>query len=402
MKKIPVSELKPGTVYSQPVYIDPQNRLVEANEIISESDIERLKKWGIKTVQSDGEPSEYKPNVDEKAKEIAENQDLEKAKKNVINTYERYSQFQQSVTNGQNMIQDIYSNLIKEAPVQLSQVRSYAENLIDLVQDAPLCHVYLYLLQHEPSIERHVISAAIFGTELCLALDFSRPRTIDIINGILLMDVGMYRVPESIMNKEEKLTRDELKTLHAHPVHGYNILKNVGKVKNQIATVALQHHEHYDSTGYPRGMKGEEMSDATRVAAIADSYAAILEKKPYREALSPYQGMRELLSLGLYQYDPIYLKAFLNRMSMYPLGSMVETSTGDICLVGAVSEQKPMRPFLFKLIDKENNRFKELDYIHLMSHSDVYIVKARMASDLGLSLSEEFDLLAKRAKVHKS
>jgi hypothetical protein len=78
------------------------------------------------------------------------------------------------------------------------------------------------------------------------------------------MDVGMLKVPQPILDKAEKLNETELQIIHAHPVHGYQMLTQIAKIKNTIASVALQHQEHFDGSGYPRKIKGAPRCQNTR------------------------------------------------------------------------------------------------------------------------------------------
>ena len=162
--------------------------------------------------------------------------------------------------------------------------------------------------------------------------------------------------------------------------------------------MALQHHENYDGSGYPRGLKGQEIAEEARLVAIVDSFQAMMERKLYREdAKLPYEAMRELLSLSLSRYDPILLKSFLEVMSVYPVGSVVELNDKKIALVVSSTAGKPMRPCLLLLRDETGEKPSSLEFIHLFYSPQYYIVKALNPNEIGIQPLDEVALLLKES-----
>ena len=286
-----------------------------------------------------------------------------------------------------------YSALAQERPFQVSRFRTLAENISTLIDDAPNLFIYTYYNRNEASLYHHIMTAAVFGGVLGTALDFSKPRVVELIFSILLMKVGMLQVPEDIRNKKGQLSDAEKQKLHAHPVLGYQLLTQHAKVKNSIAIVALQHHEHYDGSGYPRQIKGQDMTDYTRVAAIADSFSALLEFKSYRATKMPYEAMKELVTLGVYRYDPIYLKSFLDRLSTYPIGSVVQISDNTQGIVVGSVPGKPMRPLLLLLREANGKQIVNPMFLHLLYHTDKYISQALDPVSQKIDLEKELSNL---------
>ena len=121
----------------------------------------------------------------------------------------------------------------------------------------------------------------------------------------LLHDIGKIGIKDEIINKPGKLTDEEFAMIKSHPAIGYDILKNMTEVEN-IEYGARWHHERYDGTGYPDGIKGEEIPEYARMIAVADAYDAMASNRSYRGAM-PQEVIREEIVKGKgRQFDPVF------------------------------------------------------------------------------------------------
>lgn len=396
MTRFQVKLLRPGVSFTKPVYIDPTNMLAAANVIITQSDLDRLNKWKIEEVLSAGEPVYASKKDEADFMDGQQKLDIENLKKDLKNLIKLKPSFNNLTASTEVVLKNFYERINSNNNPQSNDVRSKAEEITNLVTDNPLIVIFVADYIVDPNVYKHVIGCAMYAARLGIALDFSRPKIVEMLFAILLMDVGMLKVPQTILDKSEKLNETELQIIHAHPVHGYQMLTQVAKIKNTIASVALQHQEHFDGSGYPRKIKGAEMSEYTRVASIIDSFSAIISRKPYRKNRLPYDAMKELLTLGIYRYDPVYLKTFLDSHAIYPLGSIVELSDGSTGMVVYAVKGKPMRPVVWILRDGKNNRPAKAEFAHLLYAADKFISKAKYPEDADLNLDMEYEQLMKQ------
>jgi HD-GYP domain-containing protein (c-di-GMP phosphodiesterase class II) len=121
--------------------------------------------------------------------------------------------------------------------------------------------------------------------------------------GALLRDIGMLAVPDEFLHRHGVLSDAEMKVVREHVRFGARILQGMDGLGTAIETV-MQHHERWDGTGYPTGLKGEEISRTARIVAAADAYAAMLHGAPHRPARSPEEACGELLQERGRQFDP--------------------------------------------------------------------------------------------------
>ena len=129
----------------------------------------------------------------------------------------------------------------------------------------------------------------------------------------LLHDVGKIRIPNSIINKEGKLTDEEFNIIKVHPITGYHILKGIGG-SHRIAIATKYHHERYDGSGYPNRIFGENIPEMARILAVADSYDAMTSNRSYRKAL-PREVVRSIIEEGKgTQFDPAIADVMLQMI----------------------------------------------------------------------------------------
>jgi len=130
----------------------------------------------------------------------------------------------------------------------------------------------------------------------------------------ILHDIGKIGVPDKVLNKPGRLNRDEFKRIFLHPEEGEKILSPL-RCLYGVREVVLYHHERYDGTGYPRGLKGEKIPIFARIVAIADSYDAMTSTRPYRHALSREKAIEELENKAGQMWDPVLVKIFVEWLN---------------------------------------------------------------------------------------
>lgn len=163
----------------------------------------------------------------------------------------------------------------------------------------------------DPYTEDHSQKVA----DLCMAIvshnaiSFAAEDRVRIRYGALLHDVGKLAIAETILNKPTQLTAAEVVMMRAHTTLGYDLIKSL-ELAPMIGEVVLYHHENYDGSGYPAGLKGEEIPLAARIVRIADTYDALTSNRPYRRAYSHTEAL-EIMHASRQYFDPFLFKVFL-------------------------------------------------------------------------------------------
>lgn len=135
----------------------------------------------------------------------------------------------------------------------------------------------------------------------------------ELLMAVEMHDIGMVSIDNQLLDKPTRLTDAELKEIRKHTEIGYHLLVASPNMAG-IAEYVLSHHENYDGTGYPQGLKESEIPMLSRLISVIDSYEAMTHRRPYREALTHEQALEELMSLAGSKYDPEIVKSFISAM----------------------------------------------------------------------------------------
>jgi putative nucleotidyltransferase with HDIG domain len=159
--------------------------------------------------------------------------------------------------------------------------------------------------------EGHSRRVTVFTIAIARAMGLSKDQIDVIARGAFLHDIGKMAIPDAILRKPGKLTPDEIKIMQEHCYHGYQILKKIPFL-TEAAEIVYAHQEHFDGTGYPRQLKGEEIPLGARLFAVADTLDAMTMDRPYRKAQSLAAAREEINRWSGRQFDPEVVKVFLS------------------------------------------------------------------------------------------
>ena len=158
--------------------------------------------------------------------------------------------------------------------------------------------------------EGHTQRVTRMTIDLAEAMGIRPTDLIHIRRGALLHDIGKMGVPDNILLKPDKLNEEEWEHMRMHAVYAYNLLSNIGYLRDAL-DIPYCHHEKWNGTGYPRGLKGEEIPLAARIFAVADVYDALTSDRPYRKGWSHERAVNYIREQSGSYFDPRVVDAFL-------------------------------------------------------------------------------------------
>jgi hypothetical protein len=157
-------------------------------------------------------------------------------------------------------------------------------------------------------------------------------------------------MPLPVLNKPGKLTDAEFTLMKSHPSEGHKLLQQVGNVDPVALDVCLHHHETMDGSGYPKGLKGDEISLFAKMGAVCDVYDAITSNRPYKSGWDPAESLRKMAEWAEGHFDHRVFQAFVKSLGIYPIGSLLRLTSGRIGVVveqTTKSRSPPMRQGVF-------------------------------------------------------
>ena len=206
---------------------------------------------------------------------------------------------------------------------------SLARNASALISLARLKTADDYTYMHSVAVCAMMIALA-----RQLGLDEAQTRSAGLAG--LLHDLGKAVMPMEVLNKPGKLTAAEFGIMKSHPEEGHSLLQQVGKLDPVALDVCLHHHEKTDGSGYPKGLKDDEISLFAKMGAVCDVYDAITSNRPYKSGWDPAESLRKMAEWADGHFDPTVFRAFVKSVGIYPIGSLVRLASGRI---GVVVEQ---------------------------------------------------------------
>lgn len=247
-----------------------------------------------------------------------------------------------------NQIGGMFTGLLEGRGLDVECLTSVTESVLsDLVRDPDLLASVGANPFFNPYPDRHSLHFSMVAMLLGTALKLDRTSLEELSIGCLLHDSGMLKIERSAFTTRKPLTADEFAEITKHPIALFEMAKNIEGIPLRSALVAYQVHERCNGTGYPRRQTGAKIHFLSKIAAVADAYVGLVSPRPHRRALMPYFAMVTMLQ-GVRQglYDAGVVRALLDTLSLFPLGSYVRLSDGSIGRVIRPNPDAYTRPLL--------------------------------------------------------
>ena len=192
----------------------------------------------------------------------------------------------------------------------------------------------------------NAVNVAIVSVKIAGALGYEPAKLEEVALAGLLHDLGMFVLPDSLLYKTGALTEEERQEMQKHPQHGARLFKDLEEAYPLVGRVIFQEHERWNGTGYPNRLAGGQIDEVALVIGLADVFDALMNARPYRRGMSPHQAIRTLLVSGKTVFPYHLLKALVDQLSVYPLGTTVRLNTGETGVVAQLNRRYPLRPIL--------------------------------------------------------
>jgi len=349
MNNVALKDLGPDTFFDAPVFLDESYILLTPETPVTSTLVNHLAEWEFRQVQTEGtaggapadagdsggddEAEEAKPVTSQSADD----------KENLGKVSQFYEQFLKYV-------EAVYTRYVTKNEIILKELSDRVKTLCDVIAENK--RYMLRILSASAASSNYLVNHSVRSTILAIVLgsNLKLPphRLIELGVSCVLHEIGMVRLPPQLYMAGRALTPAERKSITAHPILGYNILKDK-KFPLAISLVALEHHERMNGTGYPRALSGDKISLYARIVAVACSYDAVTAARPFREAREGYEGMVDLLKNDGKQYDDTVIRSLVYSLSIYPIGSYVLLTNGKSGQVIDVNPDNPRYPVVLVL-----------------------------------------------------
>jgi len=265
-------------------------------------------------------------------------------------------------------LRDVKANVVAKRTVNIES----AYRLVKTLVDEPTLVQSIFPLTLKDTAEKdymitHQANVAVCALKLGLVLGYTTLQLLDLGVVSLIHDLGIWNVPDAILNKEDPLTIAEFDMLKDHSRIGKDILAPFERERPWLPEVVYQHHERGNGMGYPRGLRMYEMHNYALLICFLDAYEAMTHHRPNRRALKQTFTTRELIA-GFKEsaFPADIIKTFLKEITLYPDGCHVLLNNKWVCEVVAINRDNPLRPDVRVVIDNLGRKVWEDKIIRLI------------------------------------
>jgi len=248
-----------------------------------------------------------------------------------------------------------------------------------------------------PPLITNLVNVAILATKVGTGLGYHGKELEQLTFAGLLHDIGLFAVPQSVITKSGRLTHDERTLIEQHPELGYEAVRKAGPKYDWLAQVVRQAHERWNGQGYPNKLKGRQISEYAQIIGVVDVFDALVSPRGYRRRFFPHEAVRELMVAERTAFPREVIKALVEQLSAYPLGTSVRLTTGEVGSVTRVNTRYPLRPVVW--IEGDAARGQEGLQLDLSLTPLVSIIETLEPPDVARVLFPADEMRAKTSEV---
>ena len=355
-KNISVNDIRAGMIMAADAVGAGGTVVVPKSTVLSQRYMARLATAGVKTICVNI------PDYIATPEELRESAPQE----NRIKDTQEYQDFRRDLLAVAGELSEVFERLMMNPRANIN-----SDDLVRSLKDLSdryggTIHV-LDLLQasrdFDDSIYIHTVGVCLISIIIGIKAQFTEEQLHELILCSIFHDIGKITIPEELLNKQGRLTEDELEEIRSHTTLGYSLLSQT-QLPEHVSLCALYHHERFDGSGYPDHLTGQKIPFYARYVAIADVYYAMTSKRPYREDICTFDVVSAFEKDGYSKYDVAGLIPFLNCLAQSFIGSHVILNDGTDGKIIMLNER------LTRPIIKIGP-----DFVDLMKHTELEIIK---------------------------
>jgi HD-GYP domain-containing protein (c-di-GMP phosphodiesterase class II) len=229
--------------------------------------------------------------------------------------------------------------------LEIEAVESVMEDLVEsIIRHPGALQLVSRMREADESSYTHALQVAVLLASFGRELGFSRKELTYLGQVGMLLDVGKLRIDQRILNKRGNLTPKEFDEVKRHVQYGLEIIDSSAVAHPDVVAGVAHHHERLNGTGYPQGLQDAEISPIGKMAGIVDAFSALTSIRPYAEPISPYSAMQQLQGWADTYFNAGLVELFIQAIGIFPVGTLVELSTGELAVVLEQSRPRRLKP----------------------------------------------------------
>lgn len=355
IKRFNIKDVQPGMLVADNIYNSGGQLIVPQDSVLTEKAIARMRFHSILSVKiyiGDDAPAPVKTPAGEEQRsyfeKLRETDEFIEYNDNFNNTLSLFEEGINKMIGGGDMDRDAIYN----------SVRGLYGTCRNGIQVFDLLHC---MRSYDDITFAHSVNVALICTVLGSWLGYSESDLHILMECGIYHDIGKLMIPKNIVEKPSSLTPEEFNLMKTHTLRGYNILRTKDGLDKRIQLGAIMHHERCDGSGYPLGIKADQIDEFSKILAIADVYEAMTSPRVYRKPKCPFEVIHIFETDGLSLYDPGYLMTFMENITQSYLGNRVRLTDGTVGTIIYINKNAYSRPMIQVDADTYIDLYKQTD-----------------------------------------
>ncbi|HJT21273.1 MAG TPA: HD-GYP domain-containing protein [Nitrospira sp.] len=241
-------------------------------------------------------------------------------------------------------LSEVAAAVQRQDPIDLDQLSELGTAIGEAVRHNDRLVVHAMSGPLGPPLITNLVNVAVISAKVGAGLGYYGEELQRLVLAGLVHDIGLFVVPPSVVTKSGRLTQDERTLIEQHPELGYQVIRKAGPEWEWLAQVVRQAHERWNGQGYPNRLKGRQISELAQIIGVVDVFDALVTPRPYRRRFFPHEAVRELIVAERTAFPREIVKALVEQLSAYPLGTLVRLTTGETGTVVRINAEFPLRP----------------------------------------------------------
>ncbi len=284
---------------------------------------------------------------------------------NTVSITDELPQARIAHANASTLANSIISDIRAGKKINLDDVRSAVEPVVQSVLRNVDAFFWISNLRKRDAYQySHAINCSLLAVALGRHMGFAEVVLMNLATGGLLLDIGKTEFPQALLDNSEPLSDADILLLRGHVAFSMQILESSNVHNHDVIDMVRSHHERFDGSGYPDRLIRNQIPLFGRMAAIIDSYDAMTSNRPYGKFMSPHKALQEIYRQRDVLYQSEIVEEFMQCLSVYPTGSLVELNSGEVAIVMAQNQARRLRPrvMILTTTDKKlKDSFEEID-----------------------------------------
>ena len=262
----------------------------------------------------------------------------------------------------------LFNQLAAGGALDVVQVKQSVDPMIDSIARNPDACIWLARMKQQDTYTyQHSVGSSIWAVALGRQLGLPKSDLRSLAVGGLLFDIGKLRVNSELLGSSHSLTDEEFVEVRKHVEFGVEMISESGLMNKGVLDMVAHHHERHDGSGYPDALSGDNIPLYARIAAIVDCYDAITSHRSYARALPPSVAIKKMYEWRDLEFQAELVEEFIQAVGIYPAGTLVELSSGEVAVVVAEYRTSRLRPKVMVLLDANKQPVSDVKMVDLVT-----------------------------------